>query len=444
MDKKIIDILKDRFKNNVFTAGEEAYAKASTMVARTIKPGAVVRPAHAAEVAEIIQFVKEHKLPFAIRSGGHNFIATRLADGILLIDLSLLSLVHVVDEDKGIVEVGSGALWYNVASELERYGLAISSGDTRSVGVGGLATGGGLGWMLRKYGATVDCTIAAEVVTADGEIIHASEESHPDLFWAIRGGSSNFGIVTKFTFEAHHVDGVIAGSITYPLENVGQVIRGWRDAMREAPAELTTMFLVMPGFGDAPASLIVNGCFAGTDQAAADRAYAPFLTLGTPTSQTIAPKPYKDVLEEAGHPPNMRIFGNDIFMKEFSDEAIATIEEICQGTPPIIQIRHIAGKMNEYPADHTAFSHRDSEVLIVSPAFVKPDASDNDIAKALAPWNKIAAFGEGVYLNLLTEDTGKEITAAYLPATLQRLRTIKTKYDPANLFKTNYNIPPAE
>jgi FAD/FMN-containing dehydrogenase len=442
MDTKKIPDLKAVISGTVALPGDEVYEKASKMLFRTITPGVVVRPESSEDVAAAIRFAKAHNVPFAIRSGGHSNIASRLADGILLIDMRGLASTEVIDSDKGLVRVGAGALWREVASELEKHGLGISSGDTGSVGVGGLSTGAGIGWMVRKYGPIVDNTVAAEVVTADGSIVEASEDESPDLFWAIRGGGSNFGVVTYFTFKAHPVKGVFFGSIAYPMENAGAVIKGWRDAMRQAPPELTTMLLTLPSFGDDAASISITGCFEGTDKAAADEAFAPFLNLGKLVHQDIRAMPYKDVLGEAHLSPNTRVIGHTTFLKEFTNEAIEIINKLCQGTPPILQIRHVAGVMNKRAADATAFSHRDCEVLIVNPTFVSPDASEADIRKALTPWRTIKPLGEGPYLNLLSEDTGKEITEAYPPATLQRLRKIKAQYDPDNILNANYNIPP--
>ncbi len=442
MNAQKIDELKSLISGVVAVSGDDVYKKASEMFTRTITPGVVVRPSSSKDVAATVQFVKRHAIPFAIRSGGHSNIANRLDEGILLIDMSGLASIEIVDADKCLVRVGTGALWHEVATELEKHDLGISSGDTRTVGVGGLATGAGLGWMIRKYGPVVDNIVSAEVVTAQGSVLEVSNDKHADLFWAIRGGGSNFGIVTQFTFKAHSVKGVFAGMIMYPMENVAMVIKGWRDAMRKAPAELTTMLTTLPSMGEGPASIMITTCFEGTDKALSDQVYAPFLALGEVMHQDISLKPYGDVLEEGMLPPGMRVIVHNTFLKEFTDDAIDTIAELCQDTPPILQIRHVAGVMNDHPADATAFSHRDSEVLIVNPTFVLPTASAEEIEVATASWRKIQPFGQGPYLNLLSEDTGKEVIDAYPPETLKRLRKIKAEYDPENIFKTNYNIEP--
>lgn len=444
MNTHQINELKTLVSGSVAVAGDKLYATASQMLFKTITPSAVVRPSSSEDVAVIVRFAKKYQIPFAIRSGGHNNIASRLANNILLIDMSGLATVEVVDTQKGLVRVGSGALWHEVASKLDTYNLGLSSGDTRTVGVGGLATGGGLGWMIRKYGPVIDTIINAEIVLADGTIKKIDAINHPDLFWAIRGGGSNFGIVTYFTFAAHTTKGVHVGEITYSIKNAAAIIKGWRDAMRHAPAELTTMLMTFPAMGESPASILIKGCFEGADAQTAAQAYAPFLKLGDVLHHEIKPMPYKDVLENGMPPQNMRVVVHNAFLKEFTNEAIDAITRLFKEVTPILQIRHVAGAMNEQPADATAFSHRDSEVLIVNPTFVAPNASDKEVEAALTAWHVIQPFSNGCYLNLLSEDTGKEITDAFPPPALQRLRAIKAAYDPENIFKTNYNITPAQ
>jgi len=443
MDTQKIETLKQTIKGTVAVLGDETYTKASKMLFKKLQPSVVVRPVSNEDVAAIIRFVTDHNVPFAIRSGGHGSVASRLTDDILLIDMSGLADIEVLDASLGTVKVGAGALWHEVATALEPHNLAISSGDTLTVGVGGLTTGGGLGWMLRECGPAVDNVLSAEVVTASGGILPVSKTENADLFWAILGGGSNFGVVTSFTFKAHHVEGVFLAMISYPISEIKTVLQGWRDAMRAAPSELTTMFMTFPAMGDAPAAIVIRGCFASNDAAAAEQAYAPLLKLGNLTHHEIQPMPYRDVLENGMPLKNIRVIVHDAFIKSLSDEVIDAIANQFKDGSPILQIRHVAGAISERPADATAFSHRDSEVLIVNPTFVAPNATDEEIEKALVTWRAIEPFSQGCYLNLITEDTGKEITEAFPPASLARLRKIKAQYDPENIFRANYNITPA-
>lgn len=442
MDLQKIQDLKTLISGTIAVPGDAIYDTARTMFEHTITPSVVVRPVSPEDIAATLLFVSKHKVSLGIRSGGHGSIDSHVANDMLLIDMSHFNTTEVLNTDEGLVRIGAGALWHQVAAELDEYKLGLSSGDTRTVGVGGLATGGGLGWMVRKYGPLVDSIVAVEIVTADGSVINASQHENADLFWAVRGGGSNFGVVTYFTFEAHRVTNVFTGTIVYPLAHTRHILQGWRDAMRVAPDELSTILTILPSLGGAPPAIIIKGCFIGTDKTAADTAYAPFTKLSEVVRQNIASEPYMDLLEDAKRPTNSKVIVQNAFLKEFSNEAIDAIVEICNDKPLILQIRHVAGAMNKRAHDATAFSHRDSEVLIVNPAFVLPPGTNKEQEIATAPWQKIKPFGQGVYLNLLSEDTGNEVAMAFPAATLERLRKIKSLYDPENIFTTNYNITP--
>ena len=351
--------------------------------------------------------------------------------------------VEIVDPQKHLVRVGAGATWGKVAKELQTHQLALSSGDTTTVGVGGLTVGGGIGWMVRKYGLTIDSLTEAEIVLADGTILHTSANENPDLFWAIRGGGGNFGVVTHFTFAAHPVSKVWAGTIAYKLDTLTDVLRGWRDHMRMVTEDLTTMFLVMPAFGDNPPAAMILCCFAGDDETAAMDAINPLLRLGTVVKQDIRKKNYSEVLEEGFAPPGIRIVVNNGFVKVFSNELIqAIVAESDKQAGMILQIRSVGGAMNRIAPDATAFAHRDSEALLVMPCFVPAQASDSDIHNAMGQWQSIAPFTSGAYVNFFDPATGQNPSMVYPDATYKRLATIKKKFDPHNTLNRNFNIPP--
>lgn len=444
MDIQKIEHLKNSITGIVAVSGDDAYNKASAMFEYTATPGLVVRPESHKDIATILEFAKEHALPFIIRSGGHGNLESGAVNDMIIIDMSHFNTIEVLDKNEGLVRIGAGALWHEVAAELHQYALALSSGDTRTVGVGGLATGGGIGWMVRKYGPLVDSIVGAEITTAGGRTLVVSEHENADLFWAIRGGGGNFGIVTHFTFKAQHLQNVVTATIKYPLENVAHVLQEWRNAMRRAPKELLTNMVIFPSFKGGAASIMIQGCFAGDDKQAADEAYAPFLRLGEVTFQTIEVKPYMDILEDAKRPSNIKAIVQNAFLKEFSDDVIAVIAKLCDsGKPPFLQIGYVGGVMNTKAPDATAFSNRDSEVLIVNPSVVTPPHTNKEEALAMAMWKEnIEPFGQGVYLNLLNTHTGKELEQAFPPATLERLRKIKAVYDPENIFKSSHNITP--
>ncbi len=440
MKPSTIQALQNNFSGEIITPGDKQYEQASTVVATKGAPAAVVRPRTADDVAAAIQYARDNSLVISVRSGGHSNAGFGTNNGGVVIDLRHFNEIKIIDKEHGRVRLGSGATWEEVASTLQQAGLALSSGDTKSVGVGGLTLGAGVGWMVRKYGLTIDNLVSADMVTADGKLLHVSESEHSDLFWAIRGGGGNFGIVLNFEFVAHSIGKIYAGVISYKLDNLAELLKGWRDHMRAASEDLTTTFLLLPAFGDNPPAANVLCCFAGDDAEAANAAINPLLQIGTVLRNTVAEKEYADVLEESRLQPNVKVVVNNVFAQDFSD---ALIETIAKQNGRILQIRSVGGAMNRVAADATAFAHRDSEVLIIAPVFVPSNASEDEIAAALKPWRDIAAFGKGAYSNFFSEASDTEVTATYPPATYDRLAAIKKTYDPENVFSQNLNVRPA-
>lgn len=445
MSTQRLEQLKKIVPGMVALPGEERYTQASQLFKRTLAPRVVVRPESTADMSSVVRFLNEVGLPIVTKSGGHSNIPYEIGDDIALIDLSALSSIEVIDKEKGLVRFGTGALAGTVADELDRYGLGLASGDSRVVGMGGLVTGGGLGFLVRKYGALVDSIISMEVVVADGSVIEATKDHHADLFWAVRGGGSNFGIVTHVVCQAHPVKEVFEMTCKYPISNAAKIIKGWRNVMRQAPAELSTVLTVLPARDDAAASILIHGCFLGDNEAAAKKACAPLLTLGESIDAVMHLTLYKDMLE-AGPPraTSRRSIARNAFFRTFTDDVIDAIAELCAtGTPPVLQIRHVAGAMNSYPVDMTAFSHRDSEVLIYHGTSVPFEATDQDVNAALAAWRTIERLGTGSYMNMTSEVTQAEIARTYPPQALQRLQAIKNRYDPNNYFHVNFNVQPS-
>lgn len=435
--------LTQNFRGEIVLPDDKGYLQAGSTFITQGKPAIVVYPTTPAEVVAAIQFGRKQKLTISIRSGGHSGAGWSTNDQGLVIDVSHLNEVQVVNVSKRLVRVGAGAQWGQVAQSLKSKKLAVSAGDTESVGVSGLTLGGGIGWMVRKFGLALDCVVGAEMVTAEGQILTVNDQELPDLFWAIRGGGGNFGVVTAFEFCAHPVDFVLGGNIVYPLVKVAQLLTGWRDAMREAPESLTTMCLVMPGFQGNPPAFIVTCCCAQKDEATAKKAIEPLAHLGKPVNQDFSWKPYAKMLETAHPIPGMRIIVNNGFMKEFSDEAIQKIDQLCSAdSSPMFQIRSLGGAMNQIAKDKTAFAHRDSEVLIINPAFMPADAPKEMAEQVTAPWRLIEPFTAGTYVNFLSERDSDLIEKIYPAKTLKRLKQIKQQYDPENIFNQNYNIEP--
>ena len=289
---------------SIIEPGGAEYESARRSRLASGNPAFVLRPESVGDVQAGLRFAASAGLLLSVRGGGHGFAGFGTNDGGVVIDLSKLANVEIIDKERHLVRIGGGATWGQVAAALAPHGLAISSGDTRSVGVGGLTLTGGIGWKVRKYGLALDNVAAAEVVTAGGQVVHASAGENPELFWAIRGGGGNFGIVTAFDFAAHPTTDVFYGKIAFPAPEAATVIQGWADYLRTAPEELTSMVDFANPFGDGPeAPVEIHAAFDGDDPELAARAIDPIRRLGTVTGDDIALQPYADTLADGGTPP---------------------------------------------------------------------------------------------------------------------------------------------
>ncbi|WP_318842850.1 FAD-binding oxidoreductase [Myceligenerans pegani] len=428
----------------VLVPGDAGYDQASSTLFATGRPALVVRPHDPAEVGRAVTYAARKGLALSVRSGGHSPLGHGTNDGGMVLDLTHLDAVEVIDPHRRIVRVGAGATWGQVAAALAPHGLGITAGDTASVGVGGLTLGGGVGWMVRRHGLAVDNLLAARVVTADGRSVTASPEQHAGLFWALRGGGGNFGVVTSFDFAAVPVGDVRFGSITYRPDDPAGLIRGWRDHLRTAPEELSSTLTLMPPFGGRPASVSVLLCDVHDDAGAAERAIEPLLRLGTVTDSAIETRPYADILEDGAHPAGMRVVARNVLVPELDDAVVGDLVAAHRGDrPTVLSLRGLGGAFGRVLPDATAFAHRDAEALVIGAVVVPGDASDAVVDDALSGWRPVAAHGTGVYVNFQGSATEADVRAAYPPATLERLAAIKRAYDPRNLFDRNLNIAPA-
>ena len=437
-----LDMLRQNFSGDIILPNDAGYEEASKTILARGAPAVLVRPKTANDIATAITFACNNSLILSIRSGGHSEAGFSTNTGGLVIDLAHMNTVEVVDVEKHLVRIGAGAKWGDVARALETHHLALSSGDTTTVGVGGLTLGGGFGLMVRKHGLTIDSLIAAEIVTADGELLHISNTVHPDLFWAIRGGGGNFGIVTSFEFQAHPIGKVFAGKLTYGLDDLPELLKGWSDHMRTADEALTTIVNIIPAFGDTSSLALVTCCYAGDNETDAIKAIEPLKQFGAVLEDTITLKNYFEVLEEGLVPPEVKIVVNNIFAEKFTGELIEAIVAAKRAMPNLIlQLRSLGGAVNRIASDATAFPYRDSEVMVLSLIFLPVTISEEDEKEALRPWNAIVALGTGAYSNFFS-DPGKELSSMYPKATYDRLAGIKKIYDPKNIFNQNYNVRP--
>jgi FAD/FMN-containing dehydrogenase len=432
------------FSGEIILPEDKSYEQARATYTQIGTPALVMRPRTANDVGAAIQYAQDNSLILSVRSGGHSVAGLSTNKGGLVIDLVNMRKIEIIDLGKGLVRIEAGATWGEVAAELQKHQLALSSGDTKSVGVGGLTLGGGIGWMVRKYGLAIDSVAAAEVVTADGRILRVSATENPDLFWAIRGGGGNFGIVTHFEFAAHPLNKVFAGTIAYGLDNLSELLRTWRDYMRQATEDLSTSVTIMPSFGGAPPAALIMCCCAGADEEAAARALEPLRQLGAILWQDVQKKNYADVLEEAHPPEGIRIIAKNVFAQTLSDDLIQAITATLSAPGGrVLQIRGLGGAMKRIDPTATAFPYRDSEIMLFSGTFVSPAASEAEIREALKPWETLAAYGRGAYANFLSTATDEDVAAVYSAPTYERLAKIKAAYDPQNLFNQNHNIKPS-
>ena len=433
----------------VLRPGDDGYDESARTFFTTGAPAVVVRPRAPGVVAAAVAHAAERGLSVSVRSGAHGFLGHATNNGGMVIDLRHLDGVEVLDRDRRLVRVGAGATWGKVAEALDPFDWGLTSGDTAGVGVGGLTLGGGMGWMLRKHGLAIDNLVGARVVTADGRLLTASAEENPQLFWAIRGGGGNFGVVVDLDFVAQEVGTVHFGTATVQLDDPPGLIARWRDAMRTAPEELTTTLVLMPpmpGAPAGPAAAQLLFCYAGEPGLTAeevDEALDPLFSIGTVLEAEITERRYRDVLEEAHEPPPFRMVPRNTLVPRLDDDAIAAVTAFhASEAPTMVAIRSLGGAFGRVPEQETAFAHRDAEAMVFGGLIVPPTATDGEVEAALAPWRAVAAHGTGTYLNFQGSATDEDLRTAYPPAHLTRLRAIKRAYDPGNLFRRNHNIAP--
>ena len=441
-----LETLRRDFGGDIIEPGGAEYESASRSVLASGSPAYVLRPKTVGDVQVGVRFAASAGLLLSVRGGGHGFPGFGTNDGGVVIDLSKLANVEIIDKERHLVRIGGGASWGQVAAALAPHGLAISSGDTKSVGVGGLTLTGGIGWKVRKYGLALDNVIAAEVITANGQVVPASAEENPELFWAIRGGGGNFGIVSAFEFAAHPTTDVFFGKIAFPASEAATVLQGWADYLRAAPEELTSVVdFANPFAGGPEAPVEIHVAFDGDDPHLAARAIDPIRRLGTATGDDVALQSYADTLADGTTPPpGIQLVSRSAFVdKESVPEALQILAEVrASGRSPFITVRSVGGAVSRVPDDATAYAHRQAELMFVTTA-----AGPKPVVEATRPvleeiWGRLAPHVNGAYANFLASATEEDVAAIYPTQTYQRLAAVKRQYDPGNLFSRNHNVRP--
>ncbi|WP_173922578.1 FAD-binding oxidoreductase [Agromyces sp. Marseille-P2726] len=436
----ILSDLSERVPGRTFGPGSPEYDGGRTVFYGPGDPEAVIRPTTTAEVAAAVRAAIEANQPISVRSGGHGSMPT--TEGIL-IDLSAINEIAV--HDGALVTVGAGAHWGDVATALAPHGLGISSGDTLSVGVGGLALGGGIGWQVRTHGLTVDLVREIEVVTADGAVVTASAESHPDLFWALRGGGGNFGIATRFTLQASPVDGMVGGHVSFDQSEVGAVLRAWRDITVSSPDELNSTLVVMPALmPEMPAGPQLAVALQGTEDELR-RLLEPLLSLPSVTDVSLGPVQYGELLEEGppGRPP-FRFVGGNGFVPDVSDELLAAAERASASeVPTMVMLRALGGAFSRVAPDATPIAFRDAQAFFIVNRLMPADTTDEQAAAVQAELDGALRFTSGRYSNFTDTFGDAVLETIYPPETLARLRRVKAEVDPGDVFRPPHHLTPA-
>jgi FAD/FMN-containing dehydrogenase len=454
LDTDAVAGLRAKLTGRVITPNDDGYEQARAVFYRSIdrRPAVIGRPANPAEVSHIVSLARDTGSELAIRSGGHSLAGHSVSDGGIVLDLSgMRSLEIDVPGRTAWAQTGLTAGMYTAAAGAQ--GLATGFGDTASVGIGGLTLGGGIGFLVRKHGLTIDNLLAAEIVTADGELRYVDAESEPALLWAIRGGGGNFGVATRFRFQMHPLDTVMGGILILPA--TAGVIEALVAEAEAAPDELSVIanIMVAPPMPFLPAevhgTLVVMTlvCHAGNLEAG-ERALAPFRALAKPIADMVRPMPYADLYGLFGEdaPGPAQEVARSLFVDAIDGGAAeAIVDQLRASSAPlaVAQLRVLGGAMARVPSDQTAFAHRDRRIMAALGA-VYERAEETPEHQAWVT-DFAAAIGKqaGVYVNFLGDEGQARVRDAYPGRTWHRLSELKRRYDPTNLFRLNQNIPPA-
>ena len=415
------------------------------------RPAAIVRVADASDVSRVVNVVRETGAELAVRGGGHSRAGHGTSEGGIVLDLSEMKVVEI-DADHRVAWAQTGLTTGEYTKATGDHGLATGLGDAPTVGIGGITLGGGVGFLVRKNGLTIDDVLGAEVVTADGELLEVDAENHPDLFWALRGGGGNFGVATRLRFRLHEIDEVLGGMLMLPAS--AEVITGLIAAAEAAPEELSIIanFTKAPPMPFVPAEhhgkpiVIAPMVYAG-DVEAGQRAIAPIRALATPLVDMVRPIRYPEMYEGPEGPRAAVSAGTNVLVDGLAAGAAeAILEHLETSTAQMagVQLRVLGGAMARVPDDATAFGHRGAKMMVnVAAMYATPEAGPENEAWASSLATALADETSGAYVGFLGDEGDLGVRRAYPPATLERLAAVKREYDPDNLFRRNLNVAPA-
>ncbi|GAB2576424.1 FAD-binding oxidoreductase [Spirosoma areae] len=444
-----ITALKATFKGVLLRAGDEGYDQARAVWNGMIDkcPALIARCANSADVISAVQFAQEHDLLVSVRGGGHNVAGNAVCAGGLMIDLSPMKTIQV-DAAKQTARAEAGVLWSELDQATQQHGLATTGGTVSHTGIAGLTLGGGLGWLMGKHGLTCDNLLSVDIITADGKLLTASETTNEDLFWAVRGGGGNFGIVTSFTYQLHPVGPtILGGMVLYPQDQAREVLRFYREFARNTPDELIVFAALLNTPDGIPVIALLVGWFGPLSEA--EQYLKPLRDFGPPLADLLAEIPYTQhqTLFDAATPHGLPRYWKSGNVPEIKDDFIdVVIEQAARQPSPFsfILFFHIKGAAARVDPAKTAFGLREDQwdFDIVS-QWMDPADTQVNIDWTRTFWNQIEPYTKGVYVNHLGgEDEATRVRAAYGP-NYERLVALKTKYDPKNFFRLNNNIVPA-
>lgn len=421
--------------------GDFEYGDVRATYMRGGRPGLVLQPSSAEQVAEALAFARRHpELPLAVRSGGHGISGRSTNDGGIVIDLRRLDEIEVLDVDRRLVRVGPGARWAQVAAALGEHGWALTSGDYGGVGVGGLATAGGIGLLAREHGLTIDHLRAAEVVLADGSLVRTDASTRPDLFWAIRGAGANVGIVTAFEFEAREVGQVGYAQLAFQVDDVAGFLEGYGRTVESSPRDLTLFLLTGGPRPGQPQVVQLYGIVDSDDPDTIIARLQPFAELAPLVQQSVQLTTYAQIMANADLGPQHGAgepHSRSGLIEHVTPSFAAAVERMLRsGAVPFFQLRAVGGAVADVVEDETAYAHRSANFSVAALGS-NPERLD-------AQWRTLADHVDGMYLSFDSSERPERIAEAFPPATLQRLRRVKAAYDPTCVFRDNFAIEPAE
>jgi hypothetical protein len=448
-----ISQLREEFDGRTVSPGDADYdtARQVLMPEYDRRPGVIVRPSDASEVARIVTVAREAGLPLAVRSGGHSGAGHSTCDDGVVLDLAEMNGLEIDPEGRTAwAQTGLRAAAYSNA--VAEHGLATGFGDTGSVGIGGLTLGGGVGYLSRAHGLTIDNVLAAEIVTADGKILQTDADQHPNLFWAIRGGGGNFGVVTRFRYRLREVPQVVGGMLLLPAST--EVVEGFMAACEAAPDEFSAIANVMPAppMPFVPAehhgsmSIMALMCWSGPVERA-DEVLAPFRGLAEPLADMLRPIPYPEMFPPEDPDYRPTAVARNLFVDRVDHgvaEMIMDRLESSDAAMRVAQLRFLGGEISRVPDEATAYAHRQSRIMANVAAFYNGPEDRPVREKWVTDFEaELRQDDAGAYVNFLADQGPEGVRSAYPDATWERLSRVKAEYDPDNFFRLNHNVPPA-